>query len=73
MVTDKLIATTNVSKMLNDQSIYCYSGKRIPCNIDSICVHGDGEKAIDIVQDLKKNLSEEGFKFKPLNELKKFI
>ena len=73
LVTDTLIATTNVSKMLNDQSIYCYSGKRIPCNIDSICVHGDGEKAIDIVQDLKKNLSEEGFKFKPLNELKKFI
>ena len=73
LVTDKLIATTNVSKMLNDQSIYCFSGKRIPCNIDSICVHGDGEKAIDIVQNLKKTLSEEGFEFKPLNELKKFI
>ena len=30
-------------------------------------------ETVDNVQDLKKNLSEEGFKFKPLNELKKFI
>ena len=73
LITDSLLATKNVSKMLNEKSIYCYSGKRIPCKIDSICVHGDGEKAIEIVSNLKKNLITEGFQFKPLNQLKKFL
>ena len=58
--------------MLQDRSIYCYSGKKIPCEIDSICVHGDGINAVEIVTQLRNYLQNEGFIFKPLNLLKKY-
>ena len=41
MITDPEIAKEHVIKMIENQSINCYSGKQIPCDIDSICVHGD--------------------------------
>ena len=55
--------------MLNDKAILCYSGKRIPCQIDSICVHGDGKNAVEIVRNIKNNLEKAGLIFKPLNKL----
>ena len=72
LVSNPLEASKNILRMLQDKSIYCYSGKRIPCEIDSICVHGDGIKSVEIVTQLKKNLEHEGFIFKPLNLLKKY-
>jgi len=72
LVLDPLIASKNVLKMLQDKSIYCFSGKRIPCEIDSICVHGDSINALDTVTQLKKYLEHEGIIFKPLNLLNKF-
>ena len=72
LVSDPIKAAKNVLRMLQDKSIYCYSGKRIPCEIDTICVHGDGLKSVEIVTQLKKDLENMGFKFKPLNLLNKF-
>ena len=62
----------NIINMLNDKAILCYSGKRIPCQIDTICVHGDGENAVDIVRNIKNNLEKSGLIFKPLSKLNKF-
>ena len=70
--TDVFEATQNILDMLNDKAILCYSGKRIPCQIDTICVHGDGKNAVDIVRNVKNNLEEAGLVFKPLNKLKIF-
>ena len=72
LVSDPLIASKNILKMIQDKSIYCYSGKRLSCEIDSICVHGDGINAVEIVTKLKNYLQQEGFKFKPLNLLNKY-
>ena len=70
--SDVIEATQNIINMLNDKAILCYSGKRIPCQIDTICVHGDGENAVDIVSNIKKNLEKAGLIFKPLSKLNKF-
>ena len=70
--SDVVEATQNIINMLNDKSILCYSSKRIPCQIDTICVHGDGENAVEIVRNIKNNLEKESLIFKPLNKLKKF-
>ena len=72
LVTDSSLASKNVLRMLQDRSIYCYSGKKIPCEIDSICVHGDGINALETVTQLRNYLQNEGFIFKPLNLLKKY-
>jgi len=59
--------------MIENQSINCYSGKQIPCQIDSICVHGDGKKAVDTAKQIRKGLMESGVTLKPLDKMKKFI
>ena len=61
-----------LKQMLENKSIYSYSGKRIACEIDSICIHGDGNLALDIAINLSKSLKQDAFILKPLNQLKKF-
>tara|TARA_B100000315_G_C14502909_1_gene553190 strand:- start:355 stop:1134 length:780 start_codon:yes stop_codon:yes gene_type:complete len=72
MVKNVEESVNNVKQMLYSKSICCYSGKKIACEIDSICFHGDGKFALDIAVSLRKNLIQEGFLLKPLNQLNKF-
>ena len=73
MITDPEIAKKHVLKMVKNQAINCYSGKQIPCEIDSICVHGDGKSAVGTAQEIKKELLKSKIDLKPLNQMKKFI
>ncbi len=65
-------AVNKVTRMLENRSIYCYSGKKISCEFDSICIHGDGKLALDIAKSLSKSLIQDGFELKTLNKLQKF-
>ncbi len=73
MITNPEIAEKHVIKMVKNQALNCYSGKQIPCEIDSICVHGDGESAVSTAKKIKEGLIKSGIILKPLNKLKKFI
>jgi len=73
MITNPAIAKKHVIKMVKNQALNCYSGKQIPCEIDSICVHGDGESAVSTAKEIKEGLIKSGIILKPLNKLKKFI
>ena len=59
--------------MVENQALNCYSGKQIPCKIDSICVHGDGESAVNTAKQIKKGLIESGVTLKTLDSMTKFI
>ena len=73
LINDPTIASKNILQMLDCNSIICYSGKKIKCNIDTICIHGDGSQAVLIAESLKKNLLQNKVKFLSLNKLKKFL
>ena len=73
MITDPEIAKQHVIKMVENQALNCYSGKQIPCEIDSICVHGDGESAVDTAKRIKEGLIKSGVTLNPLDKMKKFI
>ena len=73
MITDPEIAKEHVLKMVEEQALNCYSGKKIPCEIDSVCVHGDGKSAVNTAKKIKEGLIKSGIILKPLNQLKKFI
>ena len=73
LITDPEIAKKHVIKMIETQALNCYSGKQIPCDIDSICVHGDGKSAVSTAKEIKEGLIKSGISLKPLNKLKKFI
>ena len=73
LITDPEIAKKHVIKMVENQAINCYSGKQIPCEIDAICVHGDGSSAVNTAKQIKEGLIKSGVTLKPLDKMKKFI
>ena len=73
MITDPKIAEQHVIKMVQNQALNCYSGKQIPCEIDSICVHGDGKSAVNTAKQIKEGLIKSGVTLKALDKMKKFI
>jgi len=72
MITDPNIAKKHVIKMVQNQSINCFSGKQIPCEIDSVCVHGDGSSAVETSKIIKNGLIESNIKLLRLDKMKKF-
>ena len=73
LITDPEIAKKHVIKMVENQALNCYSGKQIPCEIDSICVHGDGESAVNTAKQIREGLIKSGVTLNPLDKMKKFI
>ena len=73
MITDPEIAKKHVIKMVENQALNCYSGKQIPCEIDSVCVHGDGQNAVKTAQQIREGLIKAGVTLNSLDKMKKFI
>ena len=73
MITNPEVAKKHVIKMVEIQALNCYSGKQIPCEIDSICVHGDGENAVNTAKQIREGLIKSGVTLIPLDKMKKFI
>ncbi|MVX64782.1 5-oxoprolinase subunit PxpA [Clostridium chromiireducens] len=69
MITDEDVAINRVIKMVKENKVEAITGKDIPIKVDSICVHGDGEKALEFVKKIKARLELEGIKILPLNEV----
>ena len=73
LITDPEEAKKHVLNMVKNQSLNCHSGKQIPCEIDSVCIHGDNESSLATARSIRENLLENGLKLKPLNQMNKFI
>ena len=69
MVENFKTASENILEMLHNSSIKCLSGKKIKCQIDSICIHGDGLEAVSIAKELKKVLIENNIQLVSLDKL----
>jgi len=72
LITDPNVAKKHVLSMVKNQALNCFSGKQIPCEIDSVCIHGDNESSLATAKSIKENLMSNGLTLKPLNEMKKF-
>ena len=73
LITDPAIAKQHVLSMVKNQSLNCFSGKQIPCKIDSICIHGDNKSSLDTAKIIKKNLADNDLELRALNKMTKFI
>ena len=72
LITDPETAKIHVLSMVKNQAINCLSGKQIPCEIDSVCIHGDNKSSLDTAKSIKLNLEQNGLMLKPLNKMEKF-
>ena len=72
LIIDPIKAQEHVLKMVKNQALNCLSGKQIPCEIDSVCIHGDNLSSLDTALKVKENLKKNNLDLMPLDELKKF-
>jgi len=72
LITDPELAKKHVLSMVKNQAINCLSGKQIPCEIDSVCIHGDNESSLVTAKSIRDNLVDNGLELKPLNKMNKF-
>ena len=69
LITDPEEALIHTIKMIEEQAIDCKSGKKIPCKVDTICLHGDGKTAVNLAKTLREGLTQKGIHLKKLNDL----
>ena len=72
LITNPDEAKKHVLSMVKNQALNCHSGKQIPCEIDSVCIHGDNVSSFNTAKSIKLNLVENGLILKPLSAMKKF-
>jgi len=72
LITDPEVAKKHVLSMVKNQALNCYSGKQKPCEIDSVCIHGDNQSSLATAKSIRENLMSNGLTLKPLNKMKKF-
>ena len=73
LITDPELAKKHVLSMVKNQALNCHSGRQIPCEIDSVCIHGDNQSSLATAKSIKNNLVENGLELKTLKDMKKFI
>ena len=59
----------HVRRMLEEASIVSVSGKRLPVQAGSVCVHGDNAEAVATAQRLREGLEATGYAIVALNHL----
>jgi UPF0271 protein len=69
MIHDPVVAAANVLRMLEEGVILSVTGKRIPCTVHSVCVHGDEPSAVAMASNLRRTLEAKGVRIVPLPEM----
>jgi UPF0271 protein len=71
MIHDTAQAVEHVKRMIAEQALVSLSGKRIPCQVDSICVHGDGPTAVATARGVREGLEASQIRIVTLPELRR--
>src|SRR3546814_13100671 len=69
MVHDPAEALERVLRMVEDQEVVSTGGKRIRCRVDSICVHGDGDTAVELATAVRRGIEAAGVSVVTLPEM----
>lgn len=66
MITDENLAIERVVRMVTEGRVTAISGRDIEISAGSVCVHGDGEKALLFVQKIRQTLTDKGVVLSPI-------
>ena len=69
VITDEEEAIARVLQMVQQGTVTARSGKTISIQADSICLHGDGEKAVAFAEKIRTALTASGVKIVPLTDV----
>lgn len=68
MITDEDEAAARVVRMVKEGKVRAITGNDIDIKADSVCVHGDGAKALAFVEKLRKDLTAEGVELRAIRD-----
>ena len=68
MITDENLAIERVLRMLEHGEVEAVTGKVIPIEADSVCVHGDNERAVEFVTKIRAAIEAHGMQVAPMGE-----
>ena len=66
MITDEEIAIQRCVKMIKEGKVTSVNGKELDIKGDTLCVHGDGPKALAFVQKIRERFEKEGIEIRHL-------
>jgi UPF0271 protein len=69
MITDEDVAIARVVRMIKEGKVTAVTGKDIDIQADSVCVHGDGAKALAFVEKIRAALRQEGIEICSLDKI----
>jgi UPF0271 protein len=68
LITDGKDSLAQVLKMINQQQVISVNQKVISLKADTLCIHGDGEQAVEFAKTIYQTLKDEGITIKaPIN------
>ncbi len=73
VITDEEVAIKRVIRMIRKNKVQTINGIDIPIKVDSICVHGDGIKALEFVKKISETLKKENIAITSLDKKVKGI
>ncbi len=68
MITDEELAIRRCVRMVKEGKVTAITGKDIDIKGDTLCVHGDGPKALLFVQKIREEFVREGIEIKNISE-----
>ncbi|AFK22552.1 putative LamB/YcsF family protein [Pyrococcus sp. ST04] len=68
VIEDKYEIAERVISMVKDGGVKAINGEWVELKADTICVHGDNPKAVEITAYIRSRLEEEGIKVIPMGE-----
>ncbi len=71
MIEDEDEAVARVIRMIKEGKVTAITGKDIDITADSVCVHGDGPKALAFVEKLRNAFAAENIRIVPLTQIVK--
>ena len=69
VIHDADAAAARVLRMVDDRAVTTVTGRRLPVQIDTVCVHGDNPQAVAMARTLRETLQAGGAELRPFPEV----
>lgn len=66
LIRDARTSLNQVLQMISEKSVNATDGRVIPIRAETICIHGDGENAVEFAKAINQALTTIGIKIRPL-------
>ena len=67
LIIDTVVAAEQAFRMISNGCVIAAGGELVAIEADTICIHGDGEHALDFAAAIHKKLTENGIRIKAFN------